>query len=150
MPWGSLTGSSLSPSSARALVASKHRGVVAISMRALPMAFPISYAVIEQELILRTSSVGILLPQLDGQVVTIVAQDDSPLGDERPWLVAVTGRAHAVADRELLDRCRALELPASGSADVFLRIPMDIVTGYGRVPPSNAAPCSTRPPMGSA
>jgi hypothetical protein len=93
------------------------------------MAFPVVFALLDQDVIVRTSSTGSLLQHMDRQVVTLVAYEQVMSAGEPRWLVSVTGRAYAVEDRALIDACRALRLPACGSADVYVRIPVDIVVG---------------------
>src|SRR4051812_377121 len=143
MPWKPLPAPLLSKSRAGNLLASKRTGFAAVSMRALPMAFPISYALLDQDLVVRTSSSGALLPQLDKQVVTVVAHGDQRLDTTPAWLVAVTGRAHAVSDPELLAGCRRLALPGYGPSDVFVRIPLDLMTGYEQAPSSGPGPSTS-------
>ena len=109
-----------------------HLGVVALSMRALPMAFPVAFALLDDDIIVRTSTAGSLLPQMTDQVVTLVAYDPPAFGAHASWSVAVTGRAHVVGDAAQLRDCRALPLPVCSPADSYLRIPLDIVVGEER------------------
>lgn len=114
------------------MLAMTNVGVVALSMRALPMAFPVTFALLDDDIIVRTSTGGSLLAQMTDHVVTLIAYDPPALGSQATWSVAVTGRAHVIVDPAQLSDCRALLLPACSPADSYLRIPLDIVVGEER------------------
>jgi hypothetical protein len=116
------------------LLASRREGMLAFSLRALPMAFPVAFAVLDHDVILRTTRSGPLFAEIDGQVVTLSAHENAA-GRSSGRLVSVTGRAHAVTDAALAARCALLALPAGSPRDVYVRIPIDIVSTF-ELPPA--------------
>lgn len=133
MPWGTATSAPLSNARCRALLASTSVGVVALSMRALPMAFPLAFALLDNDVIVRTATSGSLLPQMSDQIVTLMAFDYPVASNQPMWAVSVTGRAHVVGDRALLSHHRVQALPVCSPSDTYVRIPLDIVVGEERL-----------------
>jgi hypothetical protein len=130
MSLSDLPAVALSEAQCRSLLVSKQDGVVAVSMRALPMAFPIHYALLDGEVIVRTAKAGPLFGQIDGHIVTLTAYDRPPTIAASSWWVAATGRAHAVGEGVLLEACRRLPLQPCSATDAFVRIPLDLVVGH--------------------
>ena len=116
----------------RSLLASARHGVVAMSVRAMPMAFPVVFALLDNDVIVRTSRAGVLGSHMTNHIVTFVTYE-YPLPERGSgWTVAATGRAVGVDDPMLLQRCEALSLPLIGPSDAYIRIPLDLVVGYER------------------
>jgi hypothetical protein len=90
-------------------------GRVAYTERALPAIRAVTYALVGQHLLLRTSSDG-LGRRLDGQVVAFEV-DDMDADLVRGWSVVVTGTARLVSAPADLVRYDAVRLVALDGAD---------------------------------
>jgi hypothetical protein len=73
------------------LLAQKGIGQVAFTARALPTIRSLSYALLEDDVVVDTQSEN-LAERLDGQVVAFAVEEASA-GHERGWSVIVTGQA---------------------------------------------------------
>jgi len=105
-------------------------GRVAVSVSALPAIFPIRYAMLDDDIVLRISPEGLLHAALAGAVVAFEADAvDSSL--THAWSVLVVGRSHVITDRDALAAAGQLSLAAWGKArhDVFSRISDGRISG---------------------
>jgi len=111
-----------------ALLGGSGMGRVAVTMNALPVVLPVCYAVLDEDVIIRTGTGTKLSAAVNHAVVTF--QIDHLDGDER-WSVCVTGVASPVTRPEDLAAVVGLSMP-TGLRTLrphFVRIRSDLVSG---------------------
>ena len=103
-------------------------GRVGLSMDALPMILPVCYAVLDEDIVIRTGTGTKLLAAVNHAVVTF--EVDQLEGDDR-WSVCVTGVASPVTRPDEL--AEVVELPMPPGLHTlrphFVRIRSDLVSG---------------------
>ncbi|MFP5347045.1 MAG: pyridoxamine 5'-phosphate oxidase family protein [Actinomycetes bacterium] len=104
-------------------------GRVVFTDHALPAILPVTYAVDGGTIVIRTSRGSRLARAADGAVLAFEADDVRPeRGDA--WSVVVTGEARIETDPDEQERLADLLSPwVPGVKDVFIRIPLTVVTG---------------------
>lgn len=112
------------------LLASGGLGRVGITMRALPVILPVSYAVYDGDVVFRTGTGTKLAAAVDSAVVAFEADDLSP-HTHIGWSVCVTGLATPMTDPRDLDAVRELhfEVLPPGLRRHIIRIRSDLVSG---------------------
>ena len=106
-----------------------HFGRVALSSGALPVIFPIHYALHGRDPVFRTDPGTKLMAASDGQVLCLEIDEIDPVL-HTGWSVLVTGRAELLTRPEDLQAVAALPLrPWVGRGDAFVRIDAALVSG---------------------
>lgn len=96
---------------------------------ALPAVVPVTFAVHDGAVVLRTASGTRLAAAADRGVLSLQADDVDP-GSRSGWSVVVTGVAELVIDAVQRAVIRGLVQPwAPGEHDVYVRLPMTVVSG---------------------
>ena len=105
-------------------------GRVIVSDRALPAAFPVNFAVLDDDVVFRTTAGSKLEAASVRAVVAFEVDDLDPLA-QSGWSVLVQGLAGLIADPVDMARAQALPLHlwAPGQRVEFLRIRSEIVSG---------------------
>ena len=105
-------------------------GRIGVSSQALPVVLPVNFAVDDGRVVIRTNPGTKLDAAVRNAVVAFEVDHYETLGHEG-WSVLVVGRASEVTDPDDLERVKRLPLRAwaVGSADRFVAITMDIVSG---------------------
>jgi len=104
-------------------------GRVALSSGALPVIFPIHYALLGRDPVFRTDPGTKLLAASDGQVLCLEIDAIDPFL-HTGWSVMVTGRAEVLDDPDELHAVSRLPLrPWIGNGDAFVRIETSLVSG---------------------
>ena len=104
-------------------------GRVVYTDRALPAVLPVAYLVDGDTLVVRTARGSRLANASDGEVLAFEADDARP-ATRQGWSVVVTGKAWIETDDDEVGRLdRVLRTWVPGSKDVFIRIPLNLVTG---------------------
>jgi len=103
-------------------------GRVAVTMGALPVVLPVCYAVLDDDVIIRTGTGTKLSAAVDHAVVTF--EVDRLEGDDR-WSVCVTGVASPVTRPDDLSKVVGLSMPPGLRTlrPHFVRIRSDLVSG---------------------
>ena len=103
-------------------------GRVAVTMNALPVVLPVCFAVLDEDVIIRTGTGTKLSAAVNHAVVTF--EVDRLEGDDR-WSVCVTGVAAPVTRPDDLARVVGLPMPAGLRTlrPHFVRIRSDLVSG---------------------
>ncbi len=119
------------------LLESGEVGRVAITMHALPVIFPVNYAVIDATIVFRTSS-GSKLAAATGQAVVAFEVDDYERTDRSGWSVLVVGRSKVVHDLDVTAKILATDLEpwAGGRRTDLVRITPGFVSGRRIVHPN--------------
>jgi nitroimidazol reductase NimA-like FMN-containing flavoprotein (pyridoxamine 5'-phosphate oxidase superfamily) len=126
--------SGLSQQECLTLLAASDVGRVAFSYHALPAIVPVTFAVNDDEIVIRTSPGSRLAMAGEGSVVSFEVDEVEP-ALRSGWSVVVTGLAHEITDpQEQREWSRRIQPWAPGPRDFFLRIPMTIVTGRRILP----------------
>lgn len=118
----------LSRAECLALLGDSGMGRVAVTMHALPVVLPVCYAVLGDDVIIRTGTGTKLYAAVNHAVVTF--EVDCLEGDDR-WSVCVTGVAAPVTRPDELARVVRLSMP-TGLRTLrphFVRVRSDMVTG---------------------
>lgn len=106
-------------------------GHVALTARALPVVLPVSFAMIDGDIVWRSAQ-GTKLNDTSSDFVVAFEADHYEADHAQGWSVMVQGLAHVVTDSEELDRARELPLEswtAEGVADRYVCLVPDVVTG---------------------
>jgi nitroimidazol reductase NimA-like FMN-containing flavoprotein (pyridoxamine 5'-phosphate oxidase superfamily) len=104
-------------------------GRVVFTLGALPAVVPVTFVLASDAIITRTAEDTRLANAADGAVLAFQADDLDPL-TRTGWSVVVTGVAEIVTDAD--ERAIVGELLdpwAPGQRDVFVRVPLTMVTG---------------------
>lgn len=110
-------------------LASVHLGRVALSIGALPVVFPVHYALLGEDPVFRTDAGAKLSAAASGNVICLEIDDADPEA-HTGWSVMVTGTADILTDVDELAAAEHLPLqPWVGRGDAFVRIRATFVTG---------------------
>jgi nitroimidazol reductase NimA-like FMN-containing flavoprotein (pyridoxamine 5'-phosphate oxidase superfamily) len=112
-------------------------GRVGITMSALPMIFPVNYAVVDATILFRTSA-GSKLDAAAREAIVAFEVDDFGRDDRSGWSVVAVGRSEVVRDPEITAEVLAagLEPWADGDRTNLVRITPGFVTGRRIVHPT--------------
>jgi nitroimidazol reductase NimA-like FMN-containing flavoprotein (pyridoxamine 5'-phosphate oxidase superfamily) len=119
----------LSKTDAVALLSTTSVGRVVFTVGALPAIVPVSFAIHDDAVVMRTSPGSRLARAAPGGVLAFEVDDVDPT-ERTGWSVVVTGVARVVADpaeRAVIDG--VVETLAPGQVDVCIRLPLTVVTG---------------------
>lgn len=104
-------------------------GRVVFSVGALPAVVPVTFAVLDHAVVLRTAADTRLATAADGAVLAFEVDDVDPV-TRTGWSVVVTGVAEVVTDALRCALIRAVVEPfAPGDHQVYIRLPLSVVTG---------------------
>jgi len=104
-------------------------GRVALSSGALPVIFPIHFALLDRDPVFRTDPGTKLMAASDGQVLCLEIDEIHPLL-HTGWSVLVTGRANVLTSPDEIEAAQSLPLrPWTGSGDAYVRIDAALVSG---------------------
>jgi nitroimidazol reductase NimA-like FMN-containing flavoprotein (pyridoxamine 5'-phosphate oxidase superfamily) len=122
------------------LLARTRVGRVVVTDRALPAAFPVNFALLDEDVVFQTTA-GSKLEAAEGEEVMAFEADDIDPVHQAGWSVLVQGLASVLTDPDELARARALGLEpwAPGARFQFVRIRAELVSGR-RLLPRAAAP----------
>jgi nitroimidazol reductase NimA-like FMN-containing flavoprotein (pyridoxamine 5'-phosphate oxidase superfamily) len=112
------------------LLTSAKVGRIGLSVDALPVILPMAFALLDDDVVIRTGWGVKLDAAVHDRVVCFEADGSFSSGDVS-WSVLVTGRAELINDPEALERVGHLSLRpwAVGDGDRFIRIPVEVVSG---------------------
>jgi nitroimidazol reductase NimA-like FMN-containing flavoprotein (pyridoxamine 5'-phosphate oxidase superfamily) len=105
-------------------------GRVAVTMKALPAIFPVNYAVLDGDIVFRSSS-GSKLNAATNCAVVAFEVDHNDRMSHTGWSVLVVGRAHIVTDPDEHTLMIGLSLTpwAEGPDDEYVRIVTSVISG---------------------
>lgn len=104
-------------------------GRVVFTMAALPAVVPVTFAVHEDAVVMCTAAETRLAAAADGGVLAFEIDELDPR-TRTGWSVVVTGVAKLVADPLMSSRLHGIVAPwAPGHHDVFIRLPLTVVSG---------------------
>jgi hypothetical protein len=105
-------------------------GRIVYSRQALPAVELVNFALVDGDIVIRTSAEGKLAAATRGAVVAFEA-DTVDLEGHAGWSVAIVGQARAVTDGEEIRRLERVELTSwvPGQRGHFIRISPTIVNG---------------------
>jgi nitroimidazol reductase NimA-like FMN-containing flavoprotein (pyridoxamine 5'-phosphate oxidase superfamily) len=126
------------------LLAQSRVGRVVVTDRALPAAFPVNFALLDEDVVFMTTT-GSKLEAAEGEEVMAFEADDIDPVLHSGWSVLVQGLASVISDPAELEEARALRLePWAPAADFqFVRIRSELVSGRRLLP--TAAPIVAAP-----
>ena len=128
---GRLVLEELTPTQCLGLIAAGGLGRVGINVEALPVILPVDFALLDDDVVVRTVPGTKLNAALAGAVVAFQTDfSDTITGDG--WSVLVRGFAHELTNHDDLREAHQLGLRSwadDGSDDRFVRIESRIVTG---------------------
>jgi nitroimidazol reductase NimA-like FMN-containing flavoprotein (pyridoxamine 5'-phosphate oxidase superfamily) len=112
------------------LLGSLRIGRVVISLEALPAAFPVNFALMDDDVVFRTAPGTKLSAALDEAVVAFQA-DRFDAAACIGWSILIQGRASIITDPEELERARRLRIRPWLPSDRphFVRIRSEVVSG---------------------
>jgi nitroimidazol reductase NimA-like FMN-containing flavoprotein (pyridoxamine 5'-phosphate oxidase superfamily) len=120
---------SLSTREAIRLLSTAAVGRVAFTVGGLPVIVPVTFAVFDNAVVMRTADDTRLASAADGGVLAIEADEVEPT-TRTGWSVVVTGTAEVVVDRLEQARIHSVVEPfAPGTHDVHIRLPLTSVSG---------------------
>ncbi|MGP0031515.1 MAG: helix-turn-helix domain-containing protein [Acidimicrobiales bacterium] len=105
-------------------------GRVVYSAERGPVAVPVNYEVLDDDVVFRTEITVSMMPDLlKGRVSFEVDSLDDPL--EEAWSVLLSGVARAVTDPAELSEVQSLAIEpwAGGERDAYIRLSADVITG---------------------
>jgi nitroimidazol reductase NimA-like FMN-containing flavoprotein (pyridoxamine 5'-phosphate oxidase superfamily) len=104
-------------------------GRIVFSDQALPAILPVTFIIDDDCIVVRTARGSRLARAVDGAVVAFEADEIQPCA-RGGWSVVVTGQAWIEPDPSERNRLAELLTPwVPGFKDVFIRIPLTVVTG---------------------
>jgi hypothetical protein len=104
-------------------------GRIALSVGALPVVLPVNFAMLDDDVVIRTVAGSKLEAAASNAVVAFEADQVDPAA-RAGWSVLVQGVASEITDPDELDRARRMPLdPWSGLDGQFLRITTRLVSG---------------------
>ena len=120
----------MSPDECMRLMGSVAVGRIVYTRQALPAVELVNFALVDGDIVIRTSAEGKLAAATRGAVVAFEA-DTVDVDGRDDWSVTIVGQARAVADAEEIGRLERVALPswAPGSGGHFIRISPAIVNG---------------------
>ena len=112
------------------LLASHGIGRIGTSVRALPAVFPVNYVLHQGQIVFRISPGSELAEATRDAVVAFEIDGADTLAHEG-WSVLVVGRASQDAPTDAQDEQHRIRLTpwAGGDRDVFVRVPLDLISG---------------------
>jgi nitroimidazol reductase NimA-like FMN-containing flavoprotein (pyridoxamine 5'-phosphate oxidase superfamily) len=111
------------------LLSSAVVGRVVFTLSALPAVVPVTFAVLDEAVVLRTAEGTRLAAAADGGVLAFEADEIDPLA-RTGWSVVVTGIAELVTDPIRRAHIQEAVAPfAPGENDVYVSLPLTVVTG---------------------
>ena len=117
-------------------------GRVVVSVGALPAAFPVNFALLDDDIVFRTSAGTKLSAAVDGAVVGFEVDRIDPVF-ESGWSVLIQGTSSLITDPDELEEARRLHLrpSAPGERRHYVRIRSEFVSGRRFLVPD---PCHRR------
>ena len=117
------------------LLGASRVGRVVVTDRALPAAFPVNYALLDDDVVFLTTAGSKLAAAEDGEVMAFEVDEIEP-ALRSGWSVLVQGLASVITDPDELRRARALGLEpwTPGSPRQFVRITSELVSGRRILP----------------
>lgn len=114
-------------------------GRVVLNVHALPVAFPVNFAMLDDDVVFRTAAGTKLSAAYDGAVVGFQADRIDPVL-ESGWSVLVQGTASVLTDPDDVERARRLGLRpwAPGTRPHFVRVRTELVSGRRFLSPVRA------------
>ena len=104
-------------------------GRVVLSVACIPVALPVNLSVLDEDVIFLTDSGSKLTAAVDGQVVSVEA-DDIDLMDRTGWSVLVTGTAQLVTEPAVIEWASSrLQAWAPGPHPVLVKVPTTLISG---------------------
>lgn len=121
-------------------------GRVVVSLGALPAAFPVNFALLDDDVVFRTATGTKLSAALDEAVVAFQGDRIDPIRCSG-WSVLLQGPASIVTAPEELERARTLRIRpwAPGDRPHFVRIRSEVVSGR-RLPIDHDSVAVAAPP----
>lgn len=120
-------------------------GRVVFTVAALPAVVPVTFAVLDDAVVMCTGADTRLAAAADGGVLAFEIDELDPTS-RTAWSVVVTGVAELVTDPVSRSRIHGMMAPwAPGHFDVFIRVPLTVVSGRRIVA---AAPAHAARPAG--
>ena len=112
------------------LLSTRSVGRVGITIAALPAIFPVNFAMLEGDIVFR-SSPGSKLTAAAQRAIVAFEVDEADNMFHAGWSVLVVGPAHEITDAAELERAAALPLApwAPGAKGHYIRIRSEIVSG---------------------
>ena len=112
------------------LLATRSVGRVAITINALPAIFPVNFALLDGDIVFR-SSPGSKLTAAAQRAVVAFEVDDVDNPQRSAWSVLVVGPASEITDEAEIARARSLPLPpwAPGAQCHYIRVRSELVSG---------------------
>jgi hypothetical protein len=119
----------LSDAECRARLAGMSFGRVAITLRALPIVVPVSYAYLVGSVILGMDEGPACDAAGSGSVITLAVDDGVP---GKFWSVLIIGCASVLTDDVQRIECERIGLlgPSGGRTPKYVQLQPDIITGY--------------------
>jgi len=120
----------LSPREAAGLLSRTQVGRVVFTVRALPAVVPVTFVLLGEDIVMHTSGDTRLMAAAErGGVLAFEIDDIDPV-TRTGWSVVVLGEPALVTDAEERSRIDlVLEPWAPGRNDVYIRLPLTVVTG---------------------
>lgn len=121
----------LSTDECRELLSAGLVGRVAVCTPVGPHVVPVNYAVVDDDVVIRTSPYSVLGSHARGSILALEV-DHFDYERQRGWSVVARGRAEAVTGAEELNHIRRVWDPnawASGQRNLYLRIRWSELTG---------------------
>ncbi|MDP1806175.1 MAG: pyridoxamine 5'-phosphate oxidase family protein [Acidimicrobiales bacterium] len=117
------------------LLAQSRIGRVVVTDRALPAAFPVNFALLDEDVVFMTTT-GSKLEAAEGEEVMAFEADEIDPVLHGGWSVLVQGLATVISDLEELAQARALGLEpwAPSGQSRFVRIRAELVSGRRLLP----------------
>lgn len=119
-----------------------------VTDKALPAAFPVNFALLDEDVVFMTREGSKLEVARAEEVVAFQADEIDPLA-ETGWSVLIQGWATQITDPDELARARALRLRpwATGEGLQFVRIRSEVMSGRRLLPTPRVDGASYRAPM---
>ena len=113
-------------------------GRVVVNVDGVPAAFPVNFALLDDDIVFRSASGTKLCAALDGAVVGFEVDRIDPVL-ESGWSVLIQGSSAVLADEGELARARRLHLRswAPGQRPHFIRIRSESVSGRRLISPAH-------------
>ena len=110
-----------------------------VSVGALPAAFPVNHALLDDDVVIRSAPGTKLSAALDGAVVAFEVDKIDPVL-EGGWSVLIQGTSSVLSEPDDLERARRLHLRtwAPGDRPYFVRVRSELVSGRRLLPPVHA------------
>lgn len=114
-------------------------GRVVVNVAGVPAAFPVNFALLDDDIVFRTAPGAKLLAALEGSVVGFQVDRIDPVF-ESGWSVLIQGPSAVLTEEDDLARARRLHLRtwAPGQRPHFVRIRSEAVSGRRFLSPAHA------------